>query len=102
MRQAIEAVEKLRLAGGHLRIQGECVHVEAPPGAVSPQLKKELKRAKSQILELERWDFQRMRIPNQQNPEVVDIWMLGKRVDGEDGVTFWFVEQKDVGNFTNT
>ena len=96
MRQTFELVERLRYAGGHIRIQGKRVHVEAPPGAIGPQLKKELKKAKPEILELENWKFQRMRVPNQENPGKDDIWMVGKRVDGEDGYTFWFVEQVDA------
>jgi len=95
MRDAFEVVEKLRYAGGHIRIQGKRVHVEAPPGAVGPQLKKELKRAKPQILELEYWDFQRIRVASQENPGMDDIWVVGTRIDGEVGHTFWFVEQVD-------
>ena len=96
MRQAFELVERLRYAGGHIRIKGKRVHVEAPPGAVGPELKKELKKAKPEILELEHWNFQRMRIPNQENPGMDDIWVVGTRIDGEDGYTFWFVEQVDA------
>ncbi len=96
MRQTFELVERLRYAGGHIRVQGKRVHVEAPPGAVTPELKKELKRAKPQILELEKWNFQRMRIPSQENPGIDDIWVVGNRIDGEVGYTFWFVEQVDA------
>ena len=94
MRKTFELVERLRYAGGHIRVQGKRVHVEAPPGAVGPQLKKELKRAKPEILELENWDFRRMVIANQENPGMNDIWMVGNRINGERGVTFWFVEQE--------
>jgi hypothetical protein len=94
MRETFELVERLRYAGGHIRVQGKRVHVEAPPGAVGPQLKKELKRAKPEILELENWYFRRMVIANQENPGMNDIWMVGNRINGERGVTFWFVEQE--------
>jgi len=96
MREAYELIERLMYLGGEITIQGERVHIQAPKGALSPQLKKQLKNAKPQIQQLDRWDFKRTLVPNQENPGMVDTWMVGTRIDGEVGHTFWFVEQADA------
>jgi len=96
MRQAYELMERVYSVGGQLSIQGGAVHVDAPRGAVTPELKKELKRAKPKLLELEYWDFRRIRVASQENPGMDDIWIVGTRIDGEVGHTFWFVEQVDA------
>ena len=95
MREAFELIEMVYWVGGEFTIYEDRINVKAPKGAISPQLKKELRKAKPQLLELSKWDFQKIRIPSQRNPKFVDIFIEGKRDDGVP--TWWWIGQEGTG-----
>src|SRR6202166_5397575 len=50
--KAEELLEELRRCGVHVEARGELLHVEAPRGALSPELVRSLRRLKPALLRL--------------------------------------------------
>lgn len=92
---AVHLVEKVLRLGGRIETEGAELKVALPKGSFTPALKQELKTYKAQLLKLEIWDFQRLEIPNQTDPDAVDIWMYGEK--NAACRRWWFVRTEKGG-----
>jgi hypothetical protein len=90
MRTAQELIEKITRQGGKISIFGETVEIDAPKGVVTPKLRNELVAHKTEILALQLWRHELVRIPRIDG-EGVDVWAVIRRIDDPSRWCTWFL-----------
>ena len=95
-----EVIERVESLGGSIRTEDDSLVIRAPKGVIDEELKRELLLHKSEILSLEHWDYQKVRVPNQMDTTLADVWMVGTRLDdGKKEYRFWFVRTERKGPY---
>ena len=102
--QQLGLLEELTIAGVKLRVVDDALQFQGN-GYLGGDLRQRLLENKPGLIKLLRlkehrgvrvgkWNFSLQRIPSQEFPGAVDVWMCGQRVDKQ-GHQFWFVGRED-------
>ena len=94
MSAAIDLVQTVEELGIELKVDGGELRVSAPKGTLTDELVADLKRHKKELLDLERWNFRYLEIPSQEQPGLVDIWLVGERQDRHE-IVICFVRSEE-------
>jgi hypothetical protein len=90
-----ELIEEIEKVGGRLTVLDDEILVSAPKGALTDQLKEEIKRQKKQLLASEQWEFRKLAVPSQNRAGCLDVWMYGLRTDSAKAAfRLWFVREE--------